>query len=178
VRGTPADGYLGFVAELPGCLTDGTTPAEALANLDEAMLLWFETALSGGQNIPRARANAFPARGPRSVQRQMILRMPRTIHLWPDDPRAPSADTPQTRHTHARASSGVRAPLEKSRPRRWRAPGVVSAWSRGSERPGGERGDRMEQTPCAMTRSTEADQIDVEPEDAFGVHLGPRRCNL
>jgi antitoxin HicB len=52
VRGTPADGYLGFVAELPGCLTDGTTPAEALANLDEAMLLWFETALSGGQNIP------------------------------------------------------------------------------------------------------------------------------
>jgi hypothetical protein len=30
----------------------------------------------------------------------------------------------------------------------------------------------MEQTPCAMTRSTEADQIDVKPEDAFGVHLG------
>ena len=36
---------------LPGCMTDGRTPAEALKSLDEAKTLWFEVALEDGDDI-------------------------------------------------------------------------------------------------------------------------------
>jgi predicted RNase H-like HicB family nuclease len=48
----PGDGYLGEVAELPGCYTAGSTPEEALANLDEAMAAWLESSLISGDPIP------------------------------------------------------------------------------------------------------------------------------
>ena len=52
VYGDPDDGYMGEVAELPGCLTSGDTPLEALANLDEAMAAWIESRLKSGDAIP------------------------------------------------------------------------------------------------------------------------------
>lgn len=52
ISGEPIEGYLGEVPELPGCLTAGESPAEALANLDEAMAAWFEAALITGLSIP------------------------------------------------------------------------------------------------------------------------------
>jgi len=52
ITGEPIEGYLGEVVELPGCLTAGESPAEALANLDEAMAAWFEAALITGMPIP------------------------------------------------------------------------------------------------------------------------------
>lgn len=52
ISGEPVEGYLAEVAELPGCLTAGETPEEALANLDEAMAAWFEAALITGMAIP------------------------------------------------------------------------------------------------------------------------------
>ncbi len=52
VRGSPAEGYVASVAELPGCLTDGDTPVEALENLQEAMAAWFESHLLHGDPIP------------------------------------------------------------------------------------------------------------------------------
>ncbi len=58
ITGEPVEGYLGEVPELPGCLTAGETPAEALANLDEAIAAWLEAALKNGISIPE------PARGP------------------------------------------------------------------------------------------------------------------
>ena len=44
-----------FVAEgpeLPGCMAHGDTKAEALANADEAMQLWIDTAQEFGDPIP------------------------------------------------------------------------------------------------------------------------------
>ena len=52
IHGDPDEGYLGEVAELPGCMTVGDTPAEALANLDEAMAAWIESCLLSGDPIP------------------------------------------------------------------------------------------------------------------------------
>ena len=43
---------MSLVPELPGCLTDGETPAEALTNLNEAMAAWFESHLLYGDPIP------------------------------------------------------------------------------------------------------------------------------
>lgn len=61
ISGDEIEGYLGEVAELPGCLTAGATAAEALTNLDEAIAAWIEAALKNGIAIPE------PARGPISV---------------------------------------------------------------------------------------------------------------
>lgn len=61
ISGDDVEGYLGEVIELPGCLTAGATPAEALANLDEAMAAWFESALKNDLPIPE------PARGTVSI---------------------------------------------------------------------------------------------------------------
>jgi predicted RNase H-like HicB family nuclease len=52
IYGEPIEGYLGEVLELPGCVTAGETPEEALANLTEAMEVWVESALAHGDAIP------------------------------------------------------------------------------------------------------------------------------
>lgn len=58
ITGEPVEGYLGEVPELPGCMTAGETPGEALANLDEAIAAWLEAALKNAIPIPE------PAQGP------------------------------------------------------------------------------------------------------------------
>jgi len=37
IAGEPVEGYLAEVPELPGCITAGRTPEEALSNLEAAM---------------------------------------------------------------------------------------------------------------------------------------------
>lgn len=45
--------YLASIQELPGCQSHGTTPAEALANLDDALALYIEPLLEEGIEPPR-----------------------------------------------------------------------------------------------------------------------------
>ena len=40
------------VPELAGCMADGTTPEEALQNVNTVISEWIETAESLGRNIP------------------------------------------------------------------------------------------------------------------------------
>lgn len=40
------------VPELPGCMADGATPAEALENVEKVISEWLETALEQGREIP------------------------------------------------------------------------------------------------------------------------------
>ncbi len=61
IRGEPIEGYLDEVPELPGCVTAGETPEEALHNLTEAMAVWVESALAHGDPIPE------PVDGPVSL---------------------------------------------------------------------------------------------------------------
>ena len=37
-------GYLATVPDLPGCMSDGATPEEALKNVQEAIASWIEAA--------------------------------------------------------------------------------------------------------------------------------------
>jgi predicted RNase H-like HicB family nuclease len=43
------------VPELPGCNAHGDTKADALANADEAVQLWIDTAQEFGDPIPEAK---------------------------------------------------------------------------------------------------------------------------
>ena len=45
-------GYLARVVELPGCLSDGETPEEAVRNVQDAILAWLEGAREMGIEIP------------------------------------------------------------------------------------------------------------------------------
>ena len=44
--------FLAEVPELPGCMADGTTRAEALQHAEEIIRQWIETAQSLGRPIP------------------------------------------------------------------------------------------------------------------------------
>ncbi len=52
IRGEPAEGYLAWVHEFPGCLTAGDTPEEALALLDDATAVWLASRLHDGLAVP------------------------------------------------------------------------------------------------------------------------------
>ena len=61
IRPLSADDGGGFVAvapELPGCMSDGETPEEALANGYDAIACWIEGALEMGRAIPEPRRAA------------------------------------------------------------------------------------------------------------------------
>jgi antitoxin HicB len=46
-------GFLAWVPDLPGCMSDGETVAEAMQNVRRAILEWIEEAESLGQPIPQ-----------------------------------------------------------------------------------------------------------------------------
>ena len=45
-------GYVAIAPELPGCMSDGETPEEALANAYDAVECWIATAVEMGREIP------------------------------------------------------------------------------------------------------------------------------
>ena len=51
---SPADGggFLATVPDLPGCMSDGETPEDALANVRDAIAAWIEGALELGRAVP------------------------------------------------------------------------------------------------------------------------------
>ena len=51
----PADeggGYFARVPDLPGCMSDGETPEEALENANDAIACWIEAAQELGRPVP------------------------------------------------------------------------------------------------------------------------------
>jgi len=49
-------GYLATVPDLPGCMSDGETPEEALKNVQEAIASWIEAAKEWKQDVPKPSA--------------------------------------------------------------------------------------------------------------------------
>jgi antitoxin HicB len=47
-------GFLASAPELPGCISDGETPHEALSNIHDAMTQWIDEAKALGRTIPEA----------------------------------------------------------------------------------------------------------------------------
>jgi antitoxin HicB len=46
-------GWVAIVPDLPGCMSDGETPAEALKNAEDAIEEWIEAARTTGRPIPQ-----------------------------------------------------------------------------------------------------------------------------
>ncbi|WP_342083272.1 type II toxin-antitoxin system HicB family antitoxin [Dyadobacter sp. OTU695] len=49
------------VPELPGCMADGATQSEALANVQRVVKEWIETAKELGREIPEAKGKLIHA---------------------------------------------------------------------------------------------------------------------
>jgi antitoxin HicB len=75
LSGSPAEGFLAEVPELPGCFTAGETEVEALEMLHDAMAGWFESALARKLPIPEP----APPERPRHTGR-VLVRMPPLLH--------------------------------------------------------------------------------------------------
>ena len=46
-------GWVAYVPELPGCISDGDTDVEALANVHDAILCWIAAAEKTGRPVPQ-----------------------------------------------------------------------------------------------------------------------------
>ena len=46
-------GFLATVPDLPGCMSDGETPEEALAHVRDAIASWIEEARAIGRSVPK-----------------------------------------------------------------------------------------------------------------------------
>lgn len=45
-------GFLATVPDLPGCMSDGNTPEEAITNVQDAISCWIEAAEDVGRQVP------------------------------------------------------------------------------------------------------------------------------
>ena len=52
---TPEDGggFLATAPDLPGCMSDGATPEEAVSNIQDAIAAWIEAAHDLGHAVPK-----------------------------------------------------------------------------------------------------------------------------
>jgi antitoxin HicB len=64
-------GWLITFPDLPGCMSDGETPEDALANGSDALRAWIDAMRAAGRGIP---APGEPASG------KFIARIPRSMH--------------------------------------------------------------------------------------------------
>jgi antitoxin HicB len=60
-------GFAGCVPDLHGCMSDGESQEEALANTRLAIKEWIETARKLGRKIPAPGAAKPPLQGPRTL---------------------------------------------------------------------------------------------------------------
>ena len=73
----PEGGWFVAIKELPGCMSEGDTPEEALEMIEEAKQLWLEVSLEDGDPIPEPRqlddySGKFVVRVPRSLHRDLV----------------------------------------------------------------------------------------------------------
>lgn len=73
----PEGGWFVAIRELPGCMSQGDTPEEALAMIRDALEGWLAVALEDGMPIPEPRAlddfsGKFVVRVPRSLHRDLV----------------------------------------------------------------------------------------------------------
>lgn len=73
----PDGGWFIAIRELPGCMSQGDTPEEALTMIQDALEGWLAVALEDGMPIPEPRAldeysGKFVVRVPRSLHRDLV----------------------------------------------------------------------------------------------------------
>ena len=65
--------YVAEILEFEGCFADGSTPAEALRNLDKVATMWIAARLDADQFIPEPQGNL-------EMSGRFALRMPQSLH--------------------------------------------------------------------------------------------------
>ncbi len=65
------EAYLAIVPELAGCMADGTTPEEALANIREIAQEWVKTATEKRREIPKPMSFEDCEQAQREFQKQL-----------------------------------------------------------------------------------------------------------
>lgn len=78
------DAFIASMPELPGCITDGPTPSDALTNLREVAALWIETAQQLGRAVPSPRS-ASPLSRTRGGMIETLTEAGHAIDALPDD---------------------------------------------------------------------------------------------
>lgn len=73
----PQEGWFVSVKELPGCMSQGDTPEEAIEMIQDAMRGWIEVSLEDGDPIPEPRpledySGKFVVRVPHSLHRELV----------------------------------------------------------------------------------------------------------
>jgi len=53
--------YLAEVPELPGCISDGKTPKETVANIEVIVKEWIECAIEEGREVPQPKGRLLYA---------------------------------------------------------------------------------------------------------------------
>ncbi|HHV17790.1 MAG TPA: type II toxin-antitoxin system HicB family antitoxin [Thermoanaerobacterales bacterium] len=69
-------GFLATVPKLPGCMSDGETPEEALVNVKDAIKCWIETARELGRKVPEP--DKYKVED--DFSGKLTLRMPKLLH--------------------------------------------------------------------------------------------------
>ena len=46
-------GFAALVPDLPGCMSDGEPPEQAVANVQDAIAVWIEAAIEPGRTVPK-----------------------------------------------------------------------------------------------------------------------------
>jgi antitoxin HicB len=67
------EGYVAEVEELPGAISQGSTPEEAVSSVYDAMAGWISVALEDGRDVPEPR-------DPDAYSGRFLLRLPRGLH--------------------------------------------------------------------------------------------------
>ena len=67
------DYWIAEILDLPGCVSDGSTPDEAVENLEEAKYLWIETQIEDGLEVPEPTQTS-------GYSGKFLVRLPRTLH--------------------------------------------------------------------------------------------------
>ena len=78
IEADPAGGYVGYIPDLKGCVTQAETKTEIIELLDDAKKVWIEAALEDGLVIPEPEqsedfSGRFSLRLPKSLHRNLAL---------------------------------------------------------------------------------------------------------
>jgi antitoxin HicB len=53
-------GFIASAPDLPGCMSDGATPEEAVLNVQDAIAVWIEAAQDLGRAVPKPSRHLAP----------------------------------------------------------------------------------------------------------------------
>lgn len=68
-------GWLAEAVELPGCMSDGETPTEAIRNLEEAKEAWITASIEKGYSMPIPSIDQEP-----EYNGRITMRLPKSLH--------------------------------------------------------------------------------------------------